>query len=589
MQRPWFSRPFEFWPNWTHVIPFHIFLWIQCWDRLMPLKYVLKANYGINAGGMSFTSKYKIQEAIGHEHFPSTEFIPPSLSDLQKKHLLKTFANDHGFPIIIKPDEGMTGRGMMQIKSPSDIDRSLHLTKNRPYLAQTYIEGDYEFGTFWHRYKGKSWISGINQKHYPTVTGDGISDISTLARAHERYTTQWESFLSELDLTIVPTNQEIVYLSRIGSHTMGCKFTDETELNTNALELSMNNIFDQFAGYNYGRLDIKATSLENLQKGIFEVIEVNGFESQATHMFDPRYRYFSALRFLWYYARTLAQISYEHRKQKIPKISYWTLFKESHRNIKEMEEQQAKAETLQPPINMTAQNNKITCIVSAYNEAERIGPVLEVLVQSQIIDELLVIDDQSIDNTVSVIQQFPSVHLIENRKNIKKTASVLKAAKKASHDLIMLIDADLSGLTLQNLKTLARPVTNGEADMTISIRKNSLLLFKILGIDFVSGERVFHKKFLEPLYQKKDLAGFGLESLLNKEVLAQKGTIKNVKMYNVSHARKMEKTNWFKGTLQDIGMALQIIKTLGIWGIFKQVRSLKKSEIKHTNTSCSHL
>ena len=346
MKKPWIFRPFEFWPNETHVIPFHIFLALGLARHRLGLKSALKANYGILHGGMCFTSKYDFQARIGHKHFPATVWLRKEATEKHKAFLLTQFGKTYGYPIIIKPDEGMTGRGMMKIRSPKDVSACLKLVKDVPYLAQAYLEGNFEFGVFWHRLNGKSWISGINQKHYPTVTGDGKSDLGDLARKRDRYTAKWESFLPDLDLDRVPARDEVVYLSRIGSHTMGCMFTDDTNLKTPEMEKKLNNIFDQQKGFNHGRLDVKSFSIEDFQAGKFEVIEVNGIESQATHMFDPSYNYLNALKLLWYYAMTLSGITHEHRKQKIPKISLRTILSESIRNIKEIQRQQAKAEEL---------------------------------------------------------------------------------------------------------------------------------------------------------------------------------------------------------------------------------------------------
>jgi len=296
---------------------------------------------------MSFVSKYQIQENIGHQHFPATDYISPDQSIDQLHQQLTRFTDANAYPVIVKPDEGMTGRGIVSIRSADDIPRACRLVEGFPYMVQAYVPGDFEFGVFWYRLNGQCKISGINQKHFPTVTGDGQSAVGELARKHPRYTSFWESFLKERDdlETILPATQQKI-LSRIGSHTMGCRFTDETQLANDAILSRINSVFTDFPGYNYGRLDVKSLSLEAFISGEFDVIEVNGIESQATHMFDPKYGFSDALKILNEHARILAQVSADQRSQKTSLISYPKLITETIRNVQDVQNHQQRAEDL---------------------------------------------------------------------------------------------------------------------------------------------------------------------------------------------------------------------------------------------------
>jgi len=64
-----------------------------------------------------------------------------------------------------------------------------------------------------------------------------------------------------------------------------------------------------------------------------------------------------------------------------------------------------------------AKNNKnITAIVPAYNEAERISKVLEVLTTYKQFKEIIVVDDGSTDNTEEIVKKF-NVRYIRNESN----------------------------------------------------------------------------------------------------------------------------------------------------------------------------
>ena len=222
---------------------------------------------------------------------------------------------------------------------------------------------------------------------------------------------------------------------------------------------------------------------------------------------------------------------------------------------------------------------KVSCIIPAYNEEERIGNVLKVIEKVQFVSEIIVIDDCSKDNTSKVAKKFGKVILIKHKKNQGKTSSVVEAVKIVKNDFIMMIDADLIGLNLKNINDLALPVLLNQADVSISLRGNSLRIYKMLGIDFVSGERVFHKRLFKNINEFRKLPGFGLESFLNMRMIKNKLRIKIVKWGNVSHARKHEKVGYFKGHYEDIKMFFQIVSVLGLRGIFYQINNLRKLRV----------
>jgi len=225
--------------------------------------------------------------------------------------------------------------------------------------------------------------------------------------------------------------------------------------------------------------------------------------------------------------------------------------------------------------------HKISCIIPAYNEADRIGNVLKVIQRHPLVDEVIVVNDGSKDHTDKVVKKFKSVRLISYKKNRGKTFALLKGIKAARNSILMFIDSDLIGLQPKNITDLVNPVKSSKADVSISIKANSLAIFKLLGLDFVSGERVFHKKILGNINELGKLTGFGFESFLNEKIIENNLRIKIVAWKNVSHARKSEKIGWVKGTLGEFSMLLQIIKTIGISGIFYQnlkMRSLRVIE-----------
>ena len=213
---------------------------------------------------------------------------------------------------------------------------------------------------------------------------------------------------------------------------------------------------------------------------------------------------------------------------------------------------------------------KISCIIPAYNEGKRILPVLDVVCNMSEVEEVIVINDGSTDGTDSLLENDKRIKFISYPKNMGKTHAVILGIKACKNDTIMMIDADLIGLQEGNIRNLISPVTSGKASVSISIRGNSLPLYKKIGLDFVSGERVFNKEIFGDIDAlANSLKGYGLETFMDSVIVKNKLKIKVVDWPNVSHARKQEKIGYWKGLFAEWRMTFQILKTANLFTLIK--------------------
>lgn len=191
---------------------------------------------------------------------------------------------------------------------------------------------------------------------------------------------------------------------------------------------------------------------------------------------------------------------------------------------------------------------RISCVICAYNEAPRIAAVLRVAAGHPLLHEVIVVDDGSTDETAEVIKQFPTVRLVSCQVNRGKSFAMATGVAVAEGELLMLLDADLSGLTAEHITALAMPVLAGDAAVSISLRRNSLPIFRALGLDFVSGERVVRRDLLgEVLEEIRGLPRFGVEVYMNRRIIAQRLSIAVTRWPQVSQSRKTEKLGYWKG------------------------------------------
>ncbi len=142
---------------------------------------------------------------------------------------------------------------------------------------------------------------------------------------------------------------------------------------------------------------------------------------------------------------------------------------------------------------------RVSAIVPAFNEAERIGDVITVLLSSPLLDEIIVVDDGSTDATASVVAQYP-VRYFKQEVNGGKGKALDRGVAAAEHDVLFFCDADMKGLTSAIVKEIVEPVVNGRVDMFVAMinRRSFALRFILTFVPLLGGQRALTK----PLWQK---------------------------------------------------------------------------------------
>jgi glycosyltransferase involved in cell wall biosynthesis len=218
----------------------------------------------------------------------------------------------------------------------------------------------------------------------------------------------------------------------------------------------------------------------------------------------------------------------------------------------------------------------VSCVICAYNEADRIGAVLEAVVGHPMIDEIIVVDDGSTDGTGARVRAFPSVRLISVFPNAGKTRALARGIAAATSDYVMLLDADLEGLTVEDIDELATPVLDGEADISISLRGDTLPVYRALKLDFVSGERVLPRAmFAGAAEAMARLPRWGGEVFINELIIAQGLRVAVVDWPDVNHTPKHRKAGW-RGVAEEFRMVGDALKVLSPGGVVRQNMALRR-------------
>ncbi len=215
---------------------------------------------------------------------------------------------------------------------------------------------------------------------------------------------------------------------------------------------------------------------------------------------------------------------------------------------------------------------QFSCIIPAFNEWPRIAKVLETVLTCAKLDEVIVIDDGSTDNTRAIIDKFDHPKLTKiHQENTGKAGAVFTGINQSRGDYIVMIDSDLLHLTPEHITALIYPVLHGRADVTLSIRENSLPFYKWIGSDFVSGERVLPRSLFDDSAYFLIGPGFGLEVKLNSKIMEAHYRVENIILPGVITPRKSVKYGAIKGIIADCKMNLDILSVMPFHRLVRQM------------------
>jgi len=208
---------------------------------------------------------------------------------------------------------------------------------------------------------------------------------------------------------------------------------------------------------------------------------------------------------------------------------------------------------------------KVSCIICAYNEGPRIGKVLAAAANHPLVGEVIVVDDGSKDETASVVASYEGVRYLSYEENRGKSYAIATGVRASSYPLLFFLDADVDGLAPSDITAMIEPVLSGSVGMTISLRKNSLFIYKLIGLDFISGERVIHRKMIEGhLDAIQALPPFGVEVYINELAIRDRIRIRVVSLKAVTNPSKDEKIGWLEGSVQQLKMVGDILKVISL-------------------------
>ncbi|MCK4570676.1 glycosyltransferase [Candidatus Bipolaricaulota bacterium] len=205
-------------------------------------------------------------------------------------------------------------------------------------------------------------------------------------------------------------------------------------------------------------------------------------------------------------------------------------------------------------------------VVPAYNEAGRISSVLRPVIASELVDDVIVVDDGSDDGTADEAKLFP-VRVAELPENKGKAAALDHGVSLAKNDTFLFLDADLVGLTTAHVDKLIHRYQEMNLDMAVGVfvngRKKTDIAQKIN--PYASGQRVLTRKQWERAKQcveEVEEVDFGIEIALSRLAARENWAQEYVKLEGVTHVLKEEKRGFKRGMIDRFKMYGHMIKWL---------------------------
>lgn len=206
---------------------------------------------------------------------------------------------------------------------------------------------------------------------------------------------------------------------------------------------------------------------------------------------------------------------------------------------------------------------KVAAVLPAYNEGSRVLNVLRSVMRAPSVDEVIVVNDGSTDDTADIIRSMPGVCLVDLPVNRGKGGAMTAGAQATDAEILLFLDADLIGLKVEHVERLIAPVKCGDCKMAVGQFKGGRKLtdWSQKLVPNISGQRAIRRDVFE---QIPNLAytRYGVEMAITRFCRYYRIPTVSVLLPGVTHPMKEEKLGFLRGAASRARMYWQILRIM---------------------------
>ncbi|NBB92556.1 MAG: glycosyltransferase [Gammaproteobacteria bacterium] len=208
----------------------------------------------------------------------------------------------------------------------------------------------------------------------------------------------------------------------------------------------------------------------------------------------------------------------------------------------------------------------VSVVMAAYNEAATVGRAVADVTGHPQVSEVIVVDDGSSDDTARRAAD-AGARVLRMGRNRGKAAALETGVAAAGSDVLLFLDADVTGLTHEAISAIVRPVVEGRVDMHVGLRaRKTLWLNRLLRVfPIIGGERALSRRIWN-LVPERHKRGYRIEVALNYTAKRFGVGMSFDLVTGVTHRTKEGKFGWRRGLLRRLDMIGQVIAVT--WNLY---------------------